>query len=172
MGVERWCAIAVGTDEEWRAFGKALGEPDWAKDTKFATLMQRKQNEDELDHLVEEWTKDYSAEEVMFIMQAAGVPAGVVQNCQDLFEDPQVRHREHFRYLDHKAIGRHAYNAPAYRLSKTPAHIWKAGQVLGEDNEYVYKEVLGFSDEDIATLLVDGVITTEADLPKITAVRY
>jgi len=172
MGAERWCAIAVSTDEEWHALAKALGEPDWVNDPRFATLLGRKQNEDELDRLVEEWTRSYAPEEVMYTLQAAGVPAGVVQNTQDLFEDPQVKHREHFRYLEHKAIGRHAYNAPAYKLSKTPAHIWKAGQLLGEDNERVYKEVLGLSAEDISNLLVEGVITTEADLPRISVVRY
>lgn len=166
-GDERWCVIAVFTDEEWRSFCQAIGNPDWAQNEKFATLLGRKENEDELDRLIEEWTQNHAPEEVMHIMQAAGVPAAVVQNAEDIFEDPQVKHREHFRFLEHKVIGRHAYNAPAYKLSKTPANIWKAGQVLGEDNEYVYKEILGLSDEDIADLVVEGVITTEADLPEI-----
>ena len=75
------------------------------------------------------------------MMQEAGVPAGVAQTTEDLFNDHQLKHREHFRFLEHKVIGRHAYNAPAYRLSKTPNHNWKAGPCMGEDNEYVYKEI-------------------------------
>jgi len=142
LGPDRWCAIAVSNDEEWEAFCRAIGQPDWTKDSRFATLLARKENEGELDRLVEEWTTNYTPEEVMFIMQASAVPAGVVQNCQDLFEDPQVKHGEHFRILQHKVIGPHAYNAPSYRLSKTPCNIWKAAPTLGEDNDYVYKEIL------------------------------
>ena len=165
LGVDRWCVITVRTDEEWEALCQAMGEPDWTKHPKFSTFLARKQNEDELDRLVERWTLDYTPEEVMYILQTAGVPAGVVQNPQDLFEDPQVKHRGHFQVLEHKVIGAHAYNAPAYKLSKTPARLWKAGPCLGEDNEYVYKEILGYGDEEIADLLAEGVITTEADVP-------
>jgi len=144
-----------------------MGEPEWTADPKFATFLGRKENEDELDRLVDEWTINYTPEDVMFRMQAAGVPAGVVQNCQDLFEDPQVKHRRHFQWLNHKVMGPLAHNTPAYQLSKTPCQLVKAGPCLGEDNEYVYKEILGYSDEEIADLLIDGVITTEADLPAV-----
>ena len=166
-GVDRWVAITVSNDEQWRAFCKVMREPEWTRDPKFATFAARKENEDELDELIGEWTKNYTAERVMEMMQQAGVPAGVVETGEDLFNDPQLKHREHFRFLEHKVIGRHAYHAPAYQLSKTPNYIWKPGPCLGEDNEYVYKEILGFSDDDIADLLVEGVITTEADAPAI-----
>ena len=164
-GVDRWVAIAVTNDEQWRAFCKVIGEPEWTKDPKFPTFAARKENEDELDGLIGEWTKNYTTQRVMEMMQQAGVPAGAVETGEDLFNDPQLKHREHFRFLEHKVIGRHAYNAPAYQLSKTPNYIWKAGPCIGEDNEYVYKEILGFSDDDIADLLIEGVITTEADAP-------
>ena len=103
----------------------------------------------------------------MQILQAAGVPAGVVQTAEDLFNDPQLKHREHFRFLEHQVIGTHAYHSPAYRLSKTPCNIWKAAPCLGEDNEYVYKEILGLSDDEIADLLIEGVITTDTDIPEV-----
>jgi len=90
-----------------------------------------------------------------------------VATGQDIFEDPQVKHRQHFRFLEHKVIGRTAHHAPAYILSKTPNHIWKAGPCLGEDNEYVYKQILGYSDEEVTQFLLDGVITTEHDIPDI-----
>ena len=153
--------IAVRTDEEWKAFTKVIGEPGWTREPRFSTLMGRKENEDELEPLVGEWTKDYSAEEVMATLQAAGVSSGVVQTCEDLFNDPQLKHRGHFVPLEHKVIGVHHYHMPAYRLSKTPAHLRRAAPCLGQDNEFVYKEILGYSDEEIADFLVEGVITTE-----------
>ena len=89
----------------------------------------------------------------------------MVENChEDLFNDQQLKYRQHFRFLEHKVIGRHAYNATSYILSKTPNHIFKAGPTLGEVNEYVFKDILGYSDDEIANLLVEGVITTDADL--------
>ncbi len=166
LGSERWVVISVSTDEEWDMFCEVIGRPDWTKDLQFRTFMGRKKNEDELNQLIGEWTKEYTPEQVFTMMQEAGVPAGVVENCHhDLFNDPQLKHRCHFRFLEHEVIGKHAYNAPAYILSKTPNHIHKAGPTLGEDNEYVFKEILGYSDDDIADMLIEGVITTDADLP-------
>jgi benzylsuccinate CoA-transferase BbsF subunit len=167
LGEEKWVAISVATDEQWEAFCRVTGNLDWSMDSKFQTFLRRKQHEEELNRFVGEWTKSYPPEQVMKMMQDAGVPAGVVENChQDLFIDPQLKHRKHFRFLEHKVIGRHAYNAPAYILSKTPNHIHKAGPTLGEDNEFVFKEILGYSDDDVADLLIEGVITTDADLPQ------
>ena len=167
LGDDRWVVIAVATDAEWRALCQAMGDPEWARDPKFATFLGRKENEDELEHLIAEWTKDYAPHQVMATLQGVRVPSGVVQTGEDLFNDPQVKHRQHFRLLQHKEIGLHHYQAPAYRLSKTPAYIWKAAPCLGEDNEFAYKEILGYSDEEVTRFLLEGVITTEHDVPDI-----
>jgi len=166
LGQDRWIAIAVRSDEEWRTLCRTMGDPEWAVDPRFATIAGRKENEDELEHLIAEWTKDYHDGELMALLQAKGIPAGVVQTCEDLVEnDPQLKERQAFRRLPHKVMGMRVWNAPAYKLSKTPNHIDKAGAIIGEDNEFVYKEILGYSDEDIANFLIEGVITTEADVP-------
>jgi len=164
-GQDRWCAIAAFTDADWNAFCEVIGNPAWTEDSKFATLLGRKRNEDELDKLVGEWTINYTAEEVMTLMQAKGVPAGVVYTIEDAFNCPQMNHRQHFVYLDHPVIGHHAYHNEAVRFSKTPPSFRKPAPCLGEHNEYVYKEILGLTDDEIADLLVEGVITTDADLP-------
>ena len=102
----------------------------------------------------------------MAVMQAAGVPAGVMLTSgEGIVNDPQANHRQAFRWLNHKEIGTMLYHSPSYHLSTTPPHIWKAAPCLGEDNKYVYKEILGYSDDEIADLLIAGVITTEADVP-------
>jgi benzylsuccinate CoA-transferase BbsF subunit len=165
QGDDRWIAIAIFSDDDWQALCKVIGTPKWTKDPKFATFKGRKENEDELDRLIAEWTNTLTAEEVMFRMQGAGVPTGVVQNTKDLFEDPQLKHRRHFRWLHHSVMGPHCYDGPAFRLSKTPDEQF-AAPALGEHNEYVYKDALGLSDDEIAELLIEKVITTDADLPK------
>lgn len=164
-GEDRWVAIAVFTDIDWQRFCKTIGEPEWTKEPKFATLTLRKKHEDELDALVEKWTISFTAEQVMALMQAARVCSGVVQSVKDLFEDPQLKHREHFRYFEHAVIGRHAYENLAFRLSKTPDRQ-RAAPTMGAHNEYVLRELLGFNDDEIADLIEKRVITTDADLPK------
>ncbi len=166
-GPDRWVAIAVSSQDEWRRFCNVMGNPDWCRDPKFSTLAGRKENEGDLEKLIGEWTSNYGADEIMSMLQENGVPIGVVQTAEDLFNDPQLKHREHFRFLEHKEIGVHAYQSPAYRLSKTPCSITKAAPCLGEDNEYVYKEILGLSDDQIADLLIEGVITTDTDIPEV-----
>ena len=164
-GAERWVAIAVADDEQWQRFCCVIGNPEWTSDAKFGTVLSRKQNGDEMDQLIGEWTRDYTPEQVMTMMQDAGVPAGMAQTAEDLLNDPQLKHRQHFRLLDHPEIGPHSYHAPAYRLSKTPCGITKPAPCLGQDNQYVYREILGFSDDEIADLLIEGVMTTDADAP-------
>lgn len=157
-GEDRWCVIAVTSDEEWQAFRQVIGNPDWTNERKFATLVARKENEDELDRLVEEWTINLSPEQVMNLMQAAGVPAGVVETAEDLFRDPQLEHRGHFVVLDHTEMGPHSVGTAVFRLSKCPNSPKFAAPLLGEHNEYVLKEFLGMSDEEIADLMAEGVL--------------
>jgi crotonobetainyl-CoA:carnitine CoA-transferase CaiB-like acyl-CoA transferase len=157
-GEDRWCAIAVFTDEEWRSFNEAIGNPAWTNDLKFATLPARKENEDELDRLVEEWTINHSPEEVMSLMQATGVAAGVVETGEDLLEhDAQLRHRHFFWELNHPEIGKYRTAGPAFKLSKSPREV-RSAPLLGEHSEYVFKEILGMSDDEIVEMVMEGVV--------------
>jgi benzylsuccinate CoA-transferase BbsF subunit len=156
LGDDRWCAITVSTDEEWINFCNVLNNPEWTKKTKFATLLGRKEHEDELNILVEQWTKNYSAEEVMKRMQAAGVPAGMAARGEDLVADPQLNHRGTHVVLEHPEIGPHIYQPPPYRLSKTPPELTMPAPCVGQHNEYILKDVLGMSDDEVAALVMAG----------------
>ena len=156
-GDDRWCAIAVFTDEEWEAFCEVIGNPAWTQEDRFATLLGRKKNEDELDRLIGNWTVNFPPEEVTRKMQAAGVAAGVVQNGKDLIEDPQLGHRHHFWYLNHPEMGPCAYDGPPFKLSETPAELRMPAPCLGEHTEYVCTKILRMSDEEFVELLADGV---------------
>jgi crotonobetainyl-CoA:carnitine CoA-transferase CaiB-like acyl-CoA transferase len=157
-GHDRWCAIAVFTQEEWNFFCRVIGDPEWTRDTRFATPQARKENEEELDRLVETWTLERSAHEVMALMQSAGVGAGVVSSAQDLLDDPQLEHRHHFWKLDHPEMGPHLHDGPPFQLSRTPAELKMGAPCLGEHNEYIYKGVLGMSDDEFVELLMEGVL--------------
>lgn len=158
QGDDRWCAIAIFNDDEWESFGNVIGNPAWIEDPKFSTLLGRKENEDELDRLVEEWTINHSAEEVMTMTQVAGVGAGVVENGEDLLEhDPQLKHRHFFWELDHAEVGKDYAPGPSFVLSKSTCEL-RPAPLLGEHNEYALKEMLGMSDDEIAELVIEEVI--------------
>jgi crotonobetainyl-CoA:carnitine CoA-transferase CaiB-like acyl-CoA transferase len=157
-GDDRWCAIAVFNDEEWRRFCCVLGDPSLAADRRFTTLAGRLENVAELDRQVEEWTMQHPAEEVMNRLQAAGIAAGVVHDARDLVNDPQLRSRGFFVELGHPELGKTVSDAVPIKLSRTQARYRRAAPTLGQDNDYVYRELLGMSAGDIAALREQGVI--------------
>ncbi len=161
LGEDSWCAIAVFTEEEWTSLCMVMDKPEWARDPRFENLEARKANEDELDRLIGEWTRVCEAQEVMEALQSVGVPAGVVLSAEGQFNDPQVKYRGFFKHLEHEVIGRHAYDGFSFELSRTPGNL-AAAPTLGQHNEYVYKEILGMTDEEIGDLIAEGVITVEA----------
>ncbi len=156
-GEDRWCVIAVCREDEWLAFCRATGHPEWAEETRFGSLAARKAHEDELDALVSAWTSQLTAHAVMETLQAAGVRAGVVNRLSDLFADPQLAHRSIWRELLHPELERFHYVAPPFILSETPAQL-RPSPLLGEHNQLVYREILGVSDQKIKQLITDGVI--------------
>ena len=162
---ETWCCIAVSTEEEWNAFCDVIGNPEWSQGPRFQTILDRKQHEEELEGLVASWTSQFTPAEVMAMMQEKGVPAGVVQPASGLRADPQLEHRHFFVELDHTEMGPHHYDGLTFHLSKTPGELRMPAPCLGEHNEHIYRDILGLSDDEIGDLLVEGVITTEADLP-------
>jgi crotonobetainyl-CoA:carnitine CoA-transferase CaiB-like acyl-CoA transferase len=156
-GDDRWCVIAVCTNEEWDAFCGVLGNPAWTREARFSSLLGRKENEAELNRLIEEWTVHFTPEEVMHRMQAAGVPAGVVQSSKDLRQDPQLAHRGYFWTLEHPETGPTTYLGQPFVLSRTPAEGRMPSPCLGEHTELVCRELLDMHDDEFIRLLGEGV---------------
>jgi benzylsuccinate CoA-transferase BbsF subunit len=157
LGEDSWCAIAVTDDGEWLALCQAMERPGWLKDTRFATLAGRKKNEDELDRLIEEWTMLHQAEDVMYLLQAAGVSAGVAENGEQLDSDPQLKHRHYYWELEHPEMGRMSYSGMPIKLSETPYSITRGAPCIGEHTEYICTEILNMTGEDFARLFNEGV---------------
>ena len=155
---DRWCAIAVYTDQEWQSFRRVIGNPEWTNAPRFSTLSARLENVTDLDRLVAQWTHTRTAEEVMTALQAAGVAAGVLQTGEDTIEkDPQLKHRHLYWELDHPEIGKYRGVAPSFILSRYPYELQSA-PLMGEHNEYALKEFIGMSDEEINELIREGVL--------------
>jgi benzylsuccinate CoA-transferase BbsF subunit len=159
LGDDRWIAIAVFSDDEWKAFCQVIGNPPWTKDTKFTTLGLRKENEDELEKLIAEWTGAHQANDIMQMMQSAGVPAGVVQTAQDILDfDPQLKAMDFLVPLKHPVLGEFGHPTPPFKLQTTKA-LMRTSPCFGEHNEYVCTELLNMSDEYLVELIQEGVLS-------------
>jgi len=164
VGDDSWCAIAIFSDQQWTALCRLMGEPEWSRKEQYATLLGRKQAEAEIYDLVAQWTKHKTAEEVETMLTAAEIPASVVESTAYLMEkDAHMRARGFFRPLKHSVIGEHIYRGPAFKFSRSQDCQF-AGPALGEHNDYVFKTLLGMTDQEVAEGINDGGITTDADL--------
>jgi benzylsuccinate CoA-transferase BbsF subunit len=159
LGQDRWCAISVFTDQEWQSFCSAIGNARLSVDARFDTLLARKQHEEELDGLVNEWTSTRTAEEVMKLMQDVGVAAGVVETAEDLLDhDPQLRHRGTFVELEYPGIGKYRSQLGTHFIMSNYKVEMKPAPIMGQHNEYVFKSLLGVPEVEYDQLVKDGVI--------------
>ena len=156
QGDDRWCVIAVFTDEEWKTLCSVMVTPDLADDPKFSTLVGRKQNEEELDTLIGEWTSKLSAEEVMEKLQAVGVEGAVVKDTKEMYEDPHLQEYL-WAEMEHAEIGKYHAQVPSFKLSKTPAQLRMSSPLLGQHNDYVYMNMGGLTEDEYEELKQDGV---------------
>ena len=157
-GTERWCVIAVFDENEWHALCEIMGSPDWTKDERFSTQSQRKNHKKELDRFVGLWTARHSPERIVSLLQEAGVPAGVVQNAEDLANDPHLMARQFFVRLKHPVLGETISDASPIRFKESSTAGWRAAPLLGEDNQYVLGELLGLTESELSSLINKGVI--------------
>jgi crotonobetainyl-CoA:carnitine CoA-transferase CaiB-like acyl-CoA transferase len=156
-GLERWVALSVWTDAEWRTFVGALGCPDWGTDERFATVLGRKADEAEIDRNVAEWTSEREREAVVELLRARGLRAAPVNSMADLFADPQLTGRT-WRTVDHPVLGEVRVMAPPFLLRDTPPDVRKPAPLLGEHTREVLSEVLGLPHAEIEALEREGVL--------------
>ncbi len=157
-GTDRWCVMAVFSDQEWEALCLAMGHPAWTKKEEFSTLSRRKEHKEKLNGYLARWTGEQTAEEVVRSLQEAGVPAGVVHNAEDLANDPQLRSRGFFAHLEHPTLGDAMTDTSPMKFSERAITPWKAAPLLGQDNQYVYRELLGLSEAEFASYIEKGII--------------
>ncbi len=155
-GEDRWLVLAVSTEAEWQRLCQALGHPDWTTQTKFTTLADRLQHHDELDQHLAAWTAARDAHQTMTYLQAHGVAAGVVFFEPDVYADPHLNARGFLETATHRECGTHRYPGMLWKMSTTPGSIRQAACCLGQHNDYVYRDVLGMPNDEVARLRQAG----------------
>ncbi len=157
---QRWVVIAVRGDEEWSALCSVAAGQAFAGDDRFSTILGRKEHEDALEAAIGEWTAPQSAFDLVQRLQAAGVPAGVVHDAEDMLDhDDHLRARDYYVYLEHAETGRSAHDGPIVKLHGSPGSLDSASPLLGEHTFEVATEVLGYSAEEVAELTASGVLS-------------
>jgi benzylsuccinate CoA-transferase BbsF subunit len=155
-GEYKYCAITVFSDEEWKDFSQVIGKPKWTESSDFSTLLNRIRNVEKLDMLVEEWTMNFTPEEVVELMQKAGVTASRVQNAEDIDKDPQLRSRQFFWEVDHPVLGTVTLMGWPLKMSKATYEMSRS-PCMGEHNYDVYTKIVGLSDEEFVQFMEEGI---------------
>ena len=162
-GYNDWAAIVCVGDAEWRALIGVMGSPAWAADEKFSSLAGRLQHQVELDEHIEAWTKTLDKYALMEACQAAGVRAMPVQSTEDRVEnDPQLRHREIYKELDHPVLGRRKFQNAPFKMSETPVANTSAAPLVGEHIQEVLEGLLGLSHEEVVSGLQNNIFWPKA----------
>jgi benzylsuccinate CoA-transferase BbsF subunit len=151
-----WIALSCWSRAELAALGAVIGRPEWGHDPRYATLAGRRSCAAEIDAALSGWLRGREANAAAETLQKAGVHAHAVNTMADLFTDPQLAARGHWRRRRHPVIGEHSYCGPAFRLSETPGDVTSPAPLLGADNGTVFRRMLGLSDADYAELRAAG----------------
>lgn len=149
---DEWVTIACGTEEEWQALCQAIGQPSLATDPRFRTAADRKAHEDDLEALLAAWTAQRGKWEVTRTLQAAGVAAFASMNSKDLAEDPHLEARGFFVRLPHPEVGVRTHTGIPWRLAHAPHDVRAPAPLLGQDTDWVMRELLGYADVETTRL--------------------
>ena len=153
---DRWIVITVYDNAQWQALCDIIGAGDLAADRDLDAAESRRSRHDEIDARIAQWTRAQPLRTAMQTLQARGIPAGIVMNQADAFADPQLQSRQFFAESYQEDCGTHLYPGPLYKMSATPLGIRRGPVMLGQDNEYVYRELLGYSAEEYAAFEAAG----------------
>ena len=151
-GWDAWVGISVTSDEEWRGLCRALGQPDLAEDSRYATTESRHRHHDQLDAIITRWTRSRSQREAVGLLQEADVPAGGSSNGRDLLNDPHLNAQKFIRRVDHPEAGRRRVLGMPWQISDIPPTNPRRAPLQGEHTVEVLEQVLGLTPAEIQQL--------------------
>jgi crotonobetainyl-CoA:carnitine CoA-transferase CaiB-like acyl-CoA transferase len=158
-GEDRWIAVAVETEQHWEDLCEVLSGGELAADVRFATNLSRLANQDALDEALTVHTGRFDARELMYLLQARGVPAGTAQNTRDKTElDPQLAWRGFYQEADHPELGMHRFEGLPARFSEASWQIRRGAPCFGEHTLDVLTGLLGYSPEEAADLVAEAAV--------------
>ena len=161
-GEDRWIAIAVSSDDEWRGLRKAMEEPDWAAESRYDTRAGRWEHRRDLEQLLGQWTSTRDAQPLMDHLQEHGVAAGAVLTAEELVANRHLRERgylQEFRNVHAPRTGARIYAGRPFRIPRIPTGIRRLA-ALGEDNGHILRDLAGLDDKEIESLAQEGIVSS------------
>ncbi len=152
-----WIFLMCVEDDQFDRFVEIIGNPEWAQNELFKDRFSRADYADALVPLLNDWTVQYTKDEVFKMCQAARVPVGPAYSSEDVVSSEHLAVRNYFVEMDHPGIGLAKYPGAPYRLSLTPWRIERHAPSLGEHNEEIFCHRLGYSKEDLVKMKQAGV---------------
>ncbi len=149
--------ILCTTPEMWTNLCNAMGRPEMATDERFKDRRSRHHNVEELTASINEWTARHTKHEVMRILGEAGVPCGKVLDSVELLNDPHLRARGMIVTVQHPVRGEFTMPGCPVKLEDSPVEVQRA-PLLGEHNNEVFAQYLGFDSAEVERLKQEGVI--------------
>lgn len=160
-GDDAWVAITVQSEDAWDALASLTGSTVLAGPA-LRSPAERRRRHATIDTEIAAWTRSRDVHETAALLQGAGVAAGPVLSNLEMVADPHLRVRNQIVPIDHPDAGRREFPGFPIRLSGTPVERFAGAPTLGQDNEAILRDLLGYSEEEYAALLAAGVV---ADTP-------
>ncbi len=158
---DKWLALSITSDAQWRALRTVLGHPTWAMDAALDTHAGRRANHAAIDAQLGAWTRGRDRAALVAELRALGIPASEVTNPSRVLQaNPQLRHRHYFESLEHPVVGPMPLPSLPYRLTGIDHWLRTPAPTLGQHNELVLGRWLGLSAAELRALEADGVIGT------------
>ena len=150
--------IAANQDGVFSRLCKVMDRPELSLDERYSTHSARGKNQQELDDLINNWTKTKSLKEVETLCNENGIPAGLIYKARDMIEDPHFKAREAIIDIEHPEFGLIKMQNVAPKLSRNPGEVRQVGPKLGEHNNYVFLDILKRTEDEMSALKKAGVI--------------
>ena len=163
LGDDAWIALSVADDRQWGALCELMGREELAGDARFADVLSRQKNHDEIDEIVGQWTRSRDRYDLMHALQGRGIAAGPVLNSRDVHFDPHYQERnflERVEFPPERQIGSRFIMGRPYKFSNTPMRIRQPAPEFGEGNQHFLQGVLGMAPGVYDELVQDAVIAS------------
>ena len=145
-------------ERQWRDWVDVMGKPDWTTDPRFRDHEARMQNREALEAFLGDWCRQYTKAEVYRLAQAKRIPIMPIHTMDEVVRSPQLQARGFFRELRHPIAGNITYPGAPYQFSETPWQFTEAAPTLGQHNELVFGERLGYPRESLVRLRQAGIV--------------
>ena len=152
-----WVYVACSNGGLWQRLCRVMQRKDLVEDPRFVSESLRVQNVDELDVIIQAWVVKYQADELVAMMDKEGIPCAKVRGIPDIVNDPHLTERQQIVEVDHPTAGRMKLSGVTVKFSETPGSLRYGPPLVGQHNQEVYRQELGYSEAEWKHLQEQGV---------------